>query len=192
MARLVVGRFDNIDDAKRTLGALAGAGFGAQEFGLFYVGPPGHHDLHPAGGDAHSDEGAKEAGTGAATGAAMGGAAGLALGAAVAVALPIAGIAAVLAATGIGAYVGSLHGALATTGQSDEAAATEEHPVEQPGGPRVAVCVERSNTEAAAIEVLERFGAKDIGRAQGEWQAGVWTDFDPRVPADPVEETERP
>ena len=32
---------------------------------------------------------------------------------------------------------------------------------------------------------LERYGAHDIERTEGEWQAGNWTDFDPRIPPRP-------
>ena len=186
MTKLIVGRFDNIDGAKAVLGELRMAGFRPREFGLFYVAPPGQHDLYPIGGDAHSDEGARESGGGAATGAAVGGATGLAAGAVLAATIPVAGLAALLAATGIGAYIGSLHGALAKTQRAEEGDATPEHPVEQPGGPRVAVAVERPGTEEQAIGLLQRHGAEDIGRAEGEWHRGIWTDFDPRVPPEPV------
>jgi hypothetical protein len=155
MAKLIVGRFDNVDDLKHVLEALRNAGFEKREYGSFYVTPPGQHALHPLGGDAHSDEGAKDAGKGAVAGAAVGGAAGLAVGAVAAAAIPIAGIAAAVAATGIGAYIGSLAGTLSKTDDGDQTEATPEQPVERPGGPRVAVCVERPGARARAIEILE-------------------------------------
>jgi hypothetical protein len=188
MTKLVVGRFDNIDAVKRVLEALPLEGFERREFGMFYTGPPGQHDILSTGGDAHSDEGAKDAGTGAVTGAALGGAAGLAVGAVAAVALPIVGVAAALVAAGIGAYVGSLHGAMSQTGPADESDATPAHPAEQPGGPRVAICVERPGTAERAITILERFGAEDIGQAEGVWHDRAWQDFDPRVPPEPVDD----
>jgi hypothetical protein len=120
-------------------------------------------------------------------GAGVGGAAGLALGAVAAAAVPVAGIAALLAATGVGAYVGSLYGALSKTRKPDEAEATTEHPVEQPGGLRIAVRIDESDTEHRAIEVLQRFGGQDLGRAEGEWHNGSWVDFDPRVPPKPLQ-----
>ena len=190
MAKLIVGRFHNIDDVKRVLDALPAAGFARAEFGTFYSAPPGQHQLYPLGGDAHSDQGARDAGAGAATGAAMGGAAGLALGALAAAALPFAPIAAALAAAGIGAYTGSLMGALSGMRKASESEATPEHPVERPGGPRVAVRVDRAGTEPAAIELLERFGAMDISEADGEWHARAWQDYDPRVPPQRVDETD--
>ena len=181
MAKLIVGRFDDVEGVKRAVAALAAAGFGREEYGTFYSGPPGQHQLYPIGGDAHSDEGAKDAGSGAAAGAALGGAAGLAVGGIAAVALPIAGVAALLAGMGIGAYTGSLMGALSGTRKPDEAAATTEHPVEQPGGVRVAVNVDRAGTEPRAVEVLVGVGAQTISRAEGEWRDREWKDFDPRV-----------
>jgi hypothetical protein len=187
MAKLVVGRFDNIDDVKRVLQALPQAGFARAEFGTFYATPPGQHQLYPIGGDAHSDEGARHAGKGAAAGAAMGGAAGLAVGALAAAALPFAGIAAALAAAGIGAYTGSLMGALSRTREPVPEAATTEHPVEQPGGPRVAVNVDRAGTEPVAIALLERHGATDLSSAEGVWHGRAWLDYDPRV--DEADET---
>ncbi len=190
MAKLIVGRFDNINDVKRVLETLPREGFAREEFGTFYAAPPGQHALSPVGGDAHSDQGARNADEGAVKGAALGGAAGLALGTLAAAALPFAGIAAALAAMGIGAYTGSLMGALSKTRAPAEADATPEHPVERPGGPRVAIRVDRSGTEPIAIEVLERFGAKDISYADGEWHDRVWQDYDPRVPPERIDESE--
>jgi hypothetical protein len=60
MAKLIVGRFDNIVDATHALDALPAEGFALREYGLFYVGPPGQHAIYPIGGDAYSDEGAKD------------------------------------------------------------------------------------------------------------------------------------
>jgi len=181
MAKLIVGRFDDVEGVKRAVAALAAAGFAREEYGTFYSPPPGQHQLYPIGGDAYSDEGAKKAGTGAAAGAALGGAAGLAVGGIAAVALPIAGVAALLAGLGVGAYTGSLMGALSGTRKPDEEAATTEHPVEQPGGVRVAVNVDRTGTEARAVEVLVGVGAQNISRAEGEWRDREWKDYDPRV-----------
>lgn len=189
MAKLIVGRFDNIEDVERALKALLSEGFAREDFGTFYVAPPAQHQMYPLGGDAYSDQGARRAGAGAAAGAAMGGATGLAMGALAAAALPFIPIAGVLAAAGIGAYTGSLMGALARTRSAAESEATPEHPVERPGGPRMAIRVDRTGTEDAAVEVLERFGAKDIERGEGQWHARLWQDYDPRVPLTPVDET---
>ena len=186
MAKLIVGRFDTIEEVERALTALSSEGFPRADYGTFYVAPPAQHQMYPLGGDAHSDQCARSAGAGAAAGAAMGGATGLAVGALAAAALPFIPIAGVLAAAGIGAYTGSLMGALAKTHDAARSEATPEHPVERPGGPRVAIRVDRPGSAVDAVAVLERFGAKDIERGEGEWHARLWQDYDPRVPLTPV------
>ena len=59
---------------------------------------------------------------------------------------------------------------------------TPEHPVEMPAGRMIAVCVDRAGSEPRAINVLRRTGAREVGRAQGQWRDGGWRDFDPRSP----------
>jgi hypothetical protein len=184
MAKLVTGRIDDADELQGVLNALAAAGFERHEYGAFYVGPAGQHDIFPLGGDAYRDKATEESAGGAATGAAMGGAAGLAIGAVGAVALPVAGIAAALAGAGVGAYVGSLMGAMSQTRHAGRSESTPEHPVEPQGGVRIAVNVERPGTEERAMQILRDAGAEDIVPAQGEWRDGQWKDYDPRVPAD--------
>lgn len=182
MARLVTGRFDDVHGVERAIAALRAAGYRSEQFGTFYVAPPGQHDKLPLGGDSLHDAGTKESAPGAAAGAAVGGGAGIALGAVAAVALPVAGLAAVLAGAGLGAYVGSLMGAMSQAKDVPAEAATTEHPVgHQPGGVRIAVNVDQAD-EASALRALEGAGAKDIARAQGVWEAREWKDYDPRVP----------
>lgn len=183
MAKLVTGRLDDAEKLQRALAALAAAGFDQRDYGAFYVGPAGQHDIYPLGGDAYRDAGTEESAGGAAAGAAMGGAAGLAIGGIAAVALPVAGIAAALAGAGVGAYVGSLMGAMSQTRHPERRESTPEHPVEPQGGLRIAVNVERPGTEERAMEILRQAGAEEIWPAEGEWREGQWQDFDPRVPA---------
>ena len=182
MVKLVTGRIDDADELQRTLRALDDAGFDKRKYGAFYVGPAGQHDIFPIGGDAYRDAATEESAGGAATGAAMGGATGLAVGAVAAAALPVAGVAAALAAAGVGAYVGSLMGAMSQTRHAHRSESTPEHPVEEQGGVRIAVAVERPGTEERAFEVLRRAGAEEVVRAEGEWRDRQWRDFDPRVP----------
>ena len=184
MAKLVTGRLDDADQLRRTLAQLAQAGFEKHEYGTFYVGPAGQHDIFPIGGDAYRDAATEDSAGGAAAGAAVGGAAGLAVGAVAAVALPIAGLAAALAATGVGAYVGSLMGAMSQTRHAHRSESTPEHPVEPQGGVRIAVNVERPGTEQRATDILRQAGANDIVPAEGVWHDRQWKDFDPRVPAE--------
>ncbi len=101
-----------------------------------------------------------------------------------ALAFPIAGLAAVLAGAGVGAYIGSLMGAMS---QVDDDASPDEstktHPVEQPGGMRIAVNVDAgADEEESAISALESAGAMDVAQAEGVWQHGQWKDFDARIP----------
>lgn len=186
MARLITGRFDDVHGVERALAALDAAGYEREQYGSFYVAPPGQHAKFAIGGDALRDEGTRDSAPGAAAGAAVGGGAGIAMGVAAAAALPVAGLAAVLAGAGLGAYVGSLMGAMSQTKHVDPERSTQEHPVEQPGGVRIAVNVDGAD-EAAAIRALQSAGAKDVAHAEGIWQDRDWKDYDPRVPPTPAE-----
>ena len=183
MSKIVAGRFDDLTVAEDVLRALPREGFQRSEFESFFVTPPGQHATFPIGGDAYSDEGARHAGGGAIKGALVGGAVGFGAGAAFFFVIehPIV----LLAGIGIGAYVGSLIGALAKTRAGSARRATVEHPVERPGGPMVAIRVDRPGSEPLAVETLRRYGARDIERTEGEWKAGDWKDFDPRKPSPP-------
>lgn len=81
----------------------------------------------------------------------------------------------------MGAYVGSLMGAMSRTRHATPEEGTVDHPVEDPGGVRIAVNVDRTDPDRAR-RALELADARDIATAQGTWQAGEWTDYDPRVP----------
>ena len=56
------------------------AGFPEDRYTCFFVGPPGHHDRFPVGGDQDESPGATEADNGALKGAGVGGAIGLGVG----------------------------------------------------------------------------------------------------------------
>ena len=181
MSKIVAGRFDEMSGAESVLQALPAAGFQRSEFESFYVTPPGQHATYPIGGDVHSDEGARHAGKGAIGGAIAGGAVGLAAG--IAAFLIFGQLIVILAGLGLGAYVGSLVGALSKTHAGRAHLATVEHPVERASGHMVAIRADRPDAEQRAAEILERHGAKDIEHTDGEWRAGDWKDFDPRMPA---------
>jgi hypothetical protein len=181
MSKIIAARFRDLAGAQAVLNALPGQGFDRSEFQSFYVNPEGQHDLHRTGGDVHSDEGAKQADEGAVRGAVIGGCLGLLAGIALHVFLD--NLIAVLAGAALGAYVGSLVGALSKLRSGSLRKATAEHPVERPAGQMVAIQVDRPGTESRAIETLQRYGAHEIQRAEGEWQAGNWKDFDPRIPS---------
>jgi hypothetical protein len=183
MSRIVAGRFDRSVDADAALESLRKEGFAGTEFDSFYVGPPGQHARTPLGGDAYSDAGARKAGIGAAIGAVLGVLVGLAAGAVVATDF---GPFTVLFGAALGAYVGSFVGAMSKLRGGRRSEATREHPVEPAGGRMIAICVDREGTQARAVAVLRRHGARDIGRTEGEWRDGSWRNFDPRVPLQPA------
>lgn len=179
MSHIVAGRFERSMDADAALAALPRAGFRSGEYESFYVAPPGQHALHPMGGDAHSDAGARKAGWGSAVGAGVGAALGLLIGAFFAGRY---GFIVVLFAAAFGAYFGSFAGGMLRTRGASRSEATPEHPLEAAAGRVVAVNVDRAEMQGRAIEILRQHGAKDIGRAEGEWRNGSWRDFDPRSP----------
>jgi len=181
MAQIVAGRFNDQTGAEAVLRALPGEGFQRSEFASFFVTPPGQHATFPVGGDAYSDEGARDAGGGAMRGVLIGGAIGLAAG--IAAYFVFNQLITILAGVGVGAYVGSLLGGLAKTRAGNRYRATQEHPVERPSGPMVAIRVDGPATEQRAMDTLRRYGAQDIERTEGEWVGGDWKDFDPRTPA---------
>ena len=181
MSKIVAARFKDVAGAQAVLNALPAQGFMQTEFQSFYVNPGGQHALHPIGGDAHSDEGAKHADEGAFRGAMIGGGIGLLAGIGAYFALDQ--LIAILAGTALGAYVGSLLGALSKLRGGQQHRASAAHPVERDAGQMVAIQVDRPGTESRAIETLRRYGASDIERTEGEWRAGDWKDFDPRIPS---------
>ena len=181
MSKIVAARFEDTAGARAVLNALPGEGFNRSEFQLFYVNPEGQHAITPIGGDAHSDEGAKRADEGAIRGAMIGGCLGVLAG--IGAYFVLDNVIAVLAGAALGAYVGSLWGALSEVRGGRKREATPEHPVGRRPGQMVAIQVDRPGAEKRAIETLRRYGARDIERTEGEWRAGDWKDFDPRVPS---------
>ena len=179
MSRIVAGRFDNSIDADAALGELPRAGFRSGEFESFYVSPPGQHDKHPLGGDAHSDAGTRRSGWGAALGAAIGAGAGLAVGTLVSGRY---GVWVILLAAGFAAYLGSLVGGMVQARGARREEGTQEHPAEPAAGRMIAINVDRPEMQTRAVELLRRHHARDIGGTQGEWRNGSWKDFDPRSP----------
>ena len=187
MATIIAGRFDTQEAADSALDALARAGFARSDMQSFYLTPPGQHQMHPLGGDAHHDEGTKHAGGTAIAGAVIGGAAGLVAGVAAApLAAPAAAGAGALAGAGVGAYGASLRGALQGTEGGEPEKASREEPVERRGGMMVAIHADGDAADRA-IRALRDAGAYQLERATGEWRDGAWADFDPRKPPELVE-----
>ena len=193
MTPIIAGRFEQESQAKTALAALRNGGFGADDVTMFFVNPPGQHATYPIGGDRDASPGAKHAQSGALKGVAIGSAVGAGVGLA---ASPVLGPAAVIAGAGAGAYAGSLVGALGDM-EEKPAAATPDERVVAPvataeeradaapvrcGGIIVAVRAGEFPKRVNAVNILRTEGAQDIERADGTWQAGQWTDFDPLKP----------
>ncbi|MHB1332813.1 MAG: hypothetical protein ACYCY1_09460 [Sulfuriferula sp.] len=176
METIIAGRFNTWEQANiTTLAVLNITGILRGDICTFYVGPPGQHAAYPVGGDQHSDPDANEAHnksmTGSAIGAGVGGLASLPAG-------PAA------AATGalVGAYAGSLVGSLQGMLKPEEHSTQTENP-SRASGVMVAIRIRESfGAESSLIHTLERHGAEDIEKTEGEWRDGEWLDFDPVKP----------
>lgn len=175
MARIIAGRFQSKDDADAAA-ALIAQYVDTADICIFHNNPPGQHDVFAVGGDEDEDPGAKGAGESAA-GTAI--AAGLTAGAIGALGGPVVA----LAAAAIGAYTGSLAGAVAGLGDHDDKLRA---PRRRPGGVMLSVRIAKPANEKRVIATLRAKGAADIEQAQGEWRDGDWTDFDPVAAPRPV------
>lgn len=202
MKILIVGRFIRYDQGETAAHALQQAGFSADEMSLFYINPQGQHDLYPLGGGEDESAGTRDAGsravTSAAGGAGIGGLIGLAT-------LPVLGPAGPLLGAAVGAYTGSLVGALGGMKSSEEAAVeitarnantlppperamqrdaevaptsdADEVVVRLPGVV-LAVAVATAEQHADAETILGRY-AYQIHQTEGDLRNGDWIDFDP-------------
>lgn len=180
MANIIAGNFENNARATEAVEELVHSGLPAGDVCVFFLNPPGQHATYPVGGDREESPGARESDAGALKGAVAGGAVGLAAGTAAAVATAALGPIAALAALGVGAYTGSLVGALSNTGKGPEREAGKSaKPEPRHAGMLVAVRLNERISEDDVIEVLRRYGARDIERAQGTWRDGKWQDFNP-------------
>lgn len=202
MKTLIVGRFSRYDQGETAALALQQVGFSADEMSLFYINPQGQHDLHALGGDEDESAGTHHAGShaiaSAAGGVGIGGMIGLAT-------LPVLGPAGPLLGAAVGAYTGSLVGALGGMKQSEEAAGeiaarnantlpppepaigpdaeiappsiASEVAARQPGV-MLAVAVATAGQRADAETILGRF-AYQVEQSEGDLRNGDWIDFDP-------------
>ncbi|MCY7388553.1 MAG: hypothetical protein LH481_10895 [Burkholderiales bacterium] len=140
---------------------------------IFHNNPPGQHgaprEETPIPAPVESDNPGLEEEQESAVGTAL--AAGLAAGAIGLAGGPVVA----LAAAGVGAYTGSLIGAMGGMGDTQSI----QLPRLRPAGVILAVRVARPESEKHVIDDLRNTGAKDIERAQGKWQDGDWVDFNP-------------
>jgi hypothetical protein len=189
MSTIIAGRFDNLNEAKQAETVLKGSAFDPNDICTFAVNPPGQHATFPIGGDEHADAGARPAAAHSVKGAALGGAVGLGAGAAVSVVLPEAPMAAIAGASAaVGAYTGSLAGALHGMGNEPaRASGAGTPPTPRKAGILVAARTDNESARNAARDAFARSGAHDIEIANGTWREGKWTDFDPTVPPVPAQ-----
>ena len=178
MTNIIAGRFIEQAQAEAAISSLEQAGFPRAEMAVFFVNAPGQHDQFPIGGDEDESPGTEHAGAGAATSAIGGGAIGVAVGLAT---LPLLGPIAPLAGAGVGAYVGSLAGALdgMNADKATHAAARVSPPEPRKSGMLVAVRTPATARQEQAISVLRSCGASDVEQAEGNIEGGKWADFNP-------------
>ena len=189
MSTIINGNFQDLNAAKRAISDLLDTGFTDAHTTCFSVAIPGHHE------DTHTSEGtvqaldiaattAPHAADGALSGAAVGGAVGVAVALA---ALPVLGPMVAVAALGVGAYGGSLYGALGSMEEADSKAVENsvmamQNAQHRQSGTLVAVVANDEVQQDTAKRILHAHGAHDIEMCEGILSDGVWTDFNPRLP----------
>ncbi|KDB62880.1 hypothetical protein AZ16_0337 [Bordetella bronchiseptica B18-5 (C3)] len=183
MSLIVAARFDTFPDVENAAQRLFSEGFTKQDVHVFYVNSAGEHSRYAYGGDRRSDPDSGRADMGAILGAALFG-----LAFAIAGGFIVAGLnestIAMLAAAGVGAYIGSLFGALWVTGhlaRKRGEAAPVDHPEVRPAGLLLALHTDLTR-ETLACQVLRAANGHDVEHAEGVWRDNRWQDFDPLKP----------
>ena len=181
MSTIITGHFELQSAAEGAVAALGAAGFNKHHLTSFFVSPAGQHDLTPVGGDADESVGMAAASSGAVSGAAIGGAIGTAVGLA---AMEPFGPSAAFVAGGVGAYVGSLLGAVGNMHDKPATAADAARAsgLRRRSGMQVAAMAPGEAEQASAVSILRSHGATDIESPEGSIVAGDWLDFDPLSP----------
>lgn len=182
MTTIVAGRFQTSTQSDAAVAALAARSIPRDRISVFYVTPPGQHDATPVGGDEHESPGMEQASQGAMSGAAVGAGVGLAgalIGATAGLAAPMVVVAG-LGAAAAGAYSGALAGAMNSS--LDAGADQIRH-----AGMMVAVDAGTADADVV-VATLKDAGGVDIEQAEGTWEDGQWTDFDPTEPPQLVDQ----
>lgn len=130
MSLIVAARFDTFEAAGRAAERLRAQGFGPADVSSFFVNPPGQHSRYHLGGDEFADSGARRSHRGAIVGAVLGLLAGGVAGALLYALFAVPWVL-ILGLAAVGAYVGSLAGAMRTTAAPADAAT-------MPGAPQTA------------------------------------------------------
>lgn len=124
MSYIVAARFDSWASAEVAARALHGQGYPDSALHTFYVNSPGAHAQHPVGGDRTADGDARGAQFGAVAGAAALGLAGAAIFSIVSLAVDASPYV-IVAAAAVGAYIGSLIGAMKVAGHRKNVGAAQ-------------------------------------------------------------------
>lgn len=181
MALIVAARFDTFEEAERAAASLMDRGVTGDDLHTFFVNPAGWHDRYPLGGDRAADPNSKGAPATAVAGAAIVGVAGAVLGGAVAwlfsapALLIVGGIA-------VGAYIGSLAGAMYSLGRPRQRGRFEAARAKATEGRKAGVLLAVHTTPEKQSEfatLLRNAGGQEVERAHGRWSQGRWEDFDP-------------
>lgn len=178
MPRIVAARFETFEEAESVSHALHRAGFAQDGVSVFFVPQPGEHGGLPIGGDRVNDPAATKAPAGALGGILGAGAVGVLIGLAIMYLFSVS-VWVLFITGGIGAYIGSLLGAMLGTKGSRPPRAAGQPTGRRYGGVMAAVRVLEGEDEALAVRTLRDAGGQDIEQAEGQWQDGQWVDFDP-------------
>jgi len=182
MSLIVAARFDTFDAAQIAADALMKAGVAPDALHTFFVNPAGAHDRYPLGGDRAADPDSKGGPFGAVGGAAAIGVLGAVIGGVIAFAFGTS-LVTIVGGAGVGAYIGSLIGAMSALGRARprrslaEAAEAKEKQGRASG---VMLAVHTSaEHEMNIARILKEAGGIEVERAHGRWRDGKWEDFDP-------------
>jgi len=178
---IIAGNFALKQDADVLISRLLAGGTLQEDIHCFALNPPGQHGLFPIGGDQDADKLASGGDSGALKGAAIGAVVGMGAGIAAA---SLLGPAAIVGGAAVGAYTGSVAGAMNSMGDKVDPEAGEDgaaSPARQ-AGVMVAVRAAGPVAEDRTIGEMRASQARTVERTQGEWAGGQWVDFDPLQP----------
>lgn len=179
MAQIIAGRFHTFQQAEGVARHLASENIPQQDISIFFVNPAGRHAIYPYGGDQYVDPSAKAAGSHSRIGILIGGLAGLVIGGITYAAGWQTGLAPLFGLL-LGAFIGTFLGTVQGMERGGEPQPDGKNQ-QRDSGVMVAARV-NSDTAAKAEQVLRADGAQSVEQAEGDWQDGDWSDFDPRVP----------
>jgi len=182
MALIVAARFETFDAAQGAAARLLNEGVASDDLHTFFVNPAGSHDRYPLGGDRAEDPDSAGAATGVVALAAMLGVLGAVAGAIIAFFFQASSAAVIAGGAGVGAYIGSLAGAVRGLGRNRQGRNYSEikarAPAARSSGVVLAVHTQPENEKHIAAILLDQ-GGVEVERAQGRWKDGKWEDFDP-------------